>query len=94
MYHYLIPSNYAQWARKNLLACNMGNHNITKYIDAFWEYLVCYSDIHKAKAKFFFKNNIADWLDAYILPYNNKIVTDAILYSERIGGIQRIHGTK
>ena len=44
--------------------------------------------IHEAKAKFLFLKNIADWLAAYIIPYNSKTLADIMLYAERIGGIQ------
>ena len=87
MQHYFIPSDYAQRARKNLIACKMGNHNVTEYIDAFRKHFVCCSDVHEAEAKFLFKNNIADWLAAYVLPYNSKTLADIMLCAERIGGI-------
>ena len=38
----------------------MGNCNIIKYIDAFQKELVYCFDVHEAKTKFFFKNNIAN----------------------------------
>ena len=53
---------------------------------------MCCSNVYEAEAKFFFKNNMAGWLAAYILPYNSKMLADVILCAERIGGIQRIHG--
>ena len=71
----------------------MGNLNVTKYIDAFQKQLLCYSNIHGAEAKFLFENNMADWLAAYVLPYNSKTPADAMLCAERIWGIQRIHGS-
>ena len=71
----------------------MGNYNVTNYIVAFQKSLVCCSNIHEAEAKFLFENNMADWLAAYVLPYNSKTLADAMLCAERIGGIQRIHGS-
>ena len=48
---------------------------------------MCCSDGHEAEAKFLFENNMADWLAAYVLPYNSKMLADVMLYAERIGGI-------
>ena len=48
---------------------------------------MCFSDVHEAEAKFFFENNMADWLAAYVLPYNSKTLADVMLFAERIGGI-------
>ena len=45
------------------------------------------TDVHEAEAKILFENNMADWLAAYILPYNTKTLADVILFAERIGGI-------
>ena len=43
-------------------------------------------DIHEAKAKFLLENNMADWLAAYILPYNSKMLADVILCAGGLGG--------
>ena len=48
---------------------------------------MCCSNVHEAEAKFLFENNMADWLAAYVLPYNSKMLADVMLYAERIGGI-------
>ena len=46
---------------------------------------MCCSNVHEAEAKFLFENNMADWLAAYVLPYNSKMLDDVMLYAERIG---------
>ena len=48
---------------------------------------MCCSDVYEAEAKFLFENNMADWLAAYVLPYNSKMLADVMLCAERIGGI-------
>ena len=65
----------------------MGNYNVTEYTDAFRKELVCYSDVHKSEVKLLFENNMADWLAAYVLPYNSKMLADLMLNAESIGGI-------
>ena len=43
----------------------------------------------KLKPSSFFENNITDWLAAYCLVYNNKMLVDIMLCAERIGWTSR-----
>ena len=88
MLAYFVPSDYARRAQKALANCHMGKCNIMDYIDDFRHLLVCCTDVQESKAKFLFKNNMADWLALYILPYNCPNLRETMLCAERIGGVQ------
>ena len=81
-----VPSDYARRAQKSLANCHMGKHNITAYIDDFRRLLVCCTDVQESEAKFLFKNNMADWLASYILPYNCPNLRETMLCAEQYRG--------
>ena len=84
---YFVPSDYARHARKALANCHMGKRNIPDYIDDFRHLLVCGTDVQEIEANFLIKNNIADWLALYVLPYNCPNLRETMLCAERIGGV-------
>ena len=87
MLAYFVPSDYARCARKALANCHMEKRNITDYINDFRHLSVCCTDVQKSEAKFLFKNNMADWLASYVLPYNCVNLRETMLCAERIGGV-------
>ena len=66
LHYYSIPSDYKKRARKALAACCMGNRSITEYINAFCKHLVCCANVQEQEAKFFFENNMSNWLAAHM----------------------------
>ena len=54
----------------SLRACRMGPQSAIKCIDEFRKIFVDCTDILESAAKFIFKLNIADWLNALVLPYS------------------------
>ena len=87
MLAYFVPSDYARRARKALANCCMAKRSITDCIDDFRSLLVCYADVQESEAKFLFENNMADWLNSYVLPYNCPNLHETMLCAERIGGV-------
>ena len=82
MLAYFVPSDYAGRAWKALANYHMGKCNITDYIDDLRHLLVCCMDVQESEAKFLFENNMADWLDLYILPYNCPNLRETTLCAE------------
>ena len=46
MLAYFVPSDFARWVRRNLVACHMGGHTATDNIDDFSRCLVSCRDMH------------------------------------------------
>ena len=88
MLAYFVPSDFAQWACRNLVACRMDGRTATDYVDDFCRYLVSCRGVHEIEAKFIFETRMADWLSALVLLYDYPTLHETMSCAECIGSIQ------
>ena len=70
MLDYFVSSDFIYHAMHSLRACRIGPQSAIECIDEFRKIFVNYTDTLESAAKFIFKLNVADWLNALVLPYN------------------------
>ena len=52
------------------MACRIGQHSTTEYVNELRKYLVNFINISESEAKYIFEMKLANLLSALVLPYN------------------------
>ena len=71
------------------MACRKWPWSAAEYIDEFRKYLVNCTNVLESEAKFNFEMDLADWLNALVLPYNCAELHTMVLCVEWIGSIKQ-----